>query len=46
MMFYVDYRFVVEAESREDAGVKVERLIKDATDDVWYTLSSIEEAVK
>lgn len=38
--YYVDYRFIVEvAEDIGDACDKADAMIKEATDEVWYTIS-------
>ena len=44
--YYVDYRFIVDANDEEEANKKVDDLIGEATDDVWYTIARIIEAEK
>jgi len=40
--YYVDYRFIVEkAEDMGDAADKADALIKEATDNVWYTINKV-----
>ena len=40
--YYVDFRFIVEvAENHGDAADKADALIKEATDNVWYTINKV-----
>ena len=42
---YVDYRFIVEkAEDMSEAADLADELIKEATDNVWYTISKVTRA--
>ena len=42
--FYVDYRFIVDAEEISEAGRKVEDFLPEAIEGIWYTLTKIELA--
>lgn len=42
--YYVDFRFIVKVESRTDAVEKAEAMIKEVTDDVWYTIIQSKKA--
>ena len=45
--YYVDYRFIIEkAEDMGDAADKADALIKEATDEVWYTISKVTKLQK
>jgi len=39
--FYVDYRFIVQAKDRTEAAEKVEKIVRDGTNDISYTIASI-----
>jgi len=45
--YYVDFRFIVEnAEDMGDAADKADALIKEATDEVWYTINKVTKLQK
>lgn len=45
--YYVDFRFIVEnAKDEGEAADKADALIKEATDDVWYTIDKITKLQK
>ena len=40
--YYVDFRFIIEkAEEVADACEKADAMIKEATDEVWYTIAKV-----
>ena len=40
--WYVDFRFIVEnAKDHKDAADKADALIREATDEVWYTINKV-----
>jgi len=45
--YYVDFRFFVEnAEDMGNAADKADALIKEATDEVWYSISKVTKLQK
>jgi len=45
--YYVDFRFIVEnAKDHSDAADQADALIKEATDNVWYTIDKVTKMQK
>lgn len=37
--FFVDYRFIVKADTPHEAVKKVEQFLPEATSEIWYTIA-------